>query len=49
LLCFLPASANWANLQEKNHFLESSLHMLTFLHLILRSMVTCVDFSSSDS
>jgi hypothetical protein len=40
LLCFLPVSANWANVQEKNHFPEPNLHMLTFLHLIFMCRVT---------
>jgi hypothetical protein len=34
------ASANWAQMQEQNHFLELNRHILTFLHLILTCMVT---------
>jgi len=39
-LQFLPTSANWANMQEKNHFPGPNRHMLTFLHQIIMCRVT---------
>ncbi len=40
LLRFLRASADWANLQEKNQFPELNPYMFTFLHPILMCRVT---------
>ncbi len=37
---YLPASTNWAYIQEKNHFPEPHRHMLTFLPPILVCSVT---------
>jgi hypothetical protein len=39
-LHFLLASANWAQMQEKNQFPEPNQHLLTFLHPILMCRVT---------
>ncbi len=32
---FSPASANWANMHQKNYFPEPNRHIFTFLHPIL--------------